>query len=58
MLEIGSKIRDDILLSAMRDSSGSQEKHTHSPSGFVIIPDSHLLMNSEIIVTVGLYRVA
>lgn len=38
----------------MRDSSGSQEKHTHSSSsGFVIIPDFHLPMNSEIIVTLG-----
>lgn len=42
----------------MRDSSGSQEKHTHSFLGFVFIPDFHLPMNSEIIVTLGLYRIA
>ena len=55
MLKIGNKIRGDILLSATRDSSDSQKNtHTHSSSGFVIIPDVHLLMNSEIIVTLGL----
>lgn len=50
MLEMGNEIRGDILLSAKRDFSGSQENtHTHSSSGFVIIPDFHLLMNSEIV---------
>lgn len=37
----------------MRDSSGSLEKHTDRFFGFVITPDFHLPVNSEIIVTLG-----